>query len=111
MSALNRVLQVLTLRCEAASALASQELDGLLAPLDRAALYCHLALCRSCRRFRKQIRLIRAAAHRRARELGEDNSHEERLSTEARERIARAIRQATRADSGRDSASERGESP
>ena len=62
MTGMNGLLHVLTLRCEAASALSSQELDEPLSRLDRTALWCHLLACRSCRRFRKQLRWIRAAS-------------------------------------------------
>ena len=66
MSRLNSLLRVLTLRCEAASELSSRELDDSLPRLDRAALLCHVLACRSCRRFRAQVRLIRKAVRRRA---------------------------------------------
>ena len=59
MSWSNRLLQILTLHCDAASELASRELDERLPRLERAALWCHLLVCHSCRRFRRQIGLIR----------------------------------------------------
>ena len=65
MSRLNSLLRVLTLRCEAASELSSRELDDSLPRLDRAALLCHVLACRSCLRFRAQVRLIRKAVRRR----------------------------------------------
>ena len=52
----NGLLFILTLRCEAASELASRELDEALPRVERAALWCHLLACRSCRRFRKHLR-------------------------------------------------------
>ena len=91
MSLLNGLLQVLTLRCEAASELLSRELDEPLTRLDRAALRCHLLVCRSCRRFAKQIRLIREAVRRNGL-LAESDSNE-CLSPEARQRITRVIRE------------------
>ncbi len=86
----SRLLQVLTLRCEAASLLSSRELDDPLPFLDRAALLCHVAVCRSCRRFRTQVRLIRTTILRREQILEETVPRGEGLSPEARERIARA---------------------
>ena len=80
MSRLNSGLRVLTLRCEAASELSSRELDDLLPCLDRAALLCHLLACRSCRRFRVQVRLIRKAVRRREQLLAEMGSTEGGLS-------------------------------
>jgi hypothetical protein len=98
---MNGLLHVLTLRCEAASALSSQELDEPLSRLDRTALWCHLLACRSCRRFRKQLRLIRTAV-RRNRRLAAGDGGNEGLSRAARDRIARAIREASgeQADAG-----------
>jgi predicted anti-sigma-YlaC factor YlaD len=90
----NRVLQILTLHCDAASALASRELDEALPRLERVALRCHLILCRSCRRYRRQIGLIRQVVRRREPLLVEGDPNEHILSTEARNRIARAIREA-----------------
>ncbi len=100
MSRLNSLLRILTLRCEAASALSSRELDEPLPRLDRAALLCHLVACRSCRRFRKQITVIREAVRRRERALVEDDTSEGRLSAEARERITMVMREAGRDDAG-----------
>jgi hypothetical protein len=88
------LLQILTLRCEDASALASRELDEPLSRLERAALRCHLMLCRSCRRYRRQIGLIRQVVRRRDQLLVEGDPNEGILSAEARDRIARAIREA-----------------
>ncbi len=93
MTGINGLLHVLTLRCEAASALSSRELDEPLSRLDRTALWCHLLACRSCRRFRRQLRVIRAAV-RRNRRLAAGAGANEGLSRAARDRIARAIREA-----------------
>lgn len=100
MSRLNRLVRVLTLRCEAASELSSRELDDALPRLDRAALLCHLLACRSCRRFRAQVRLIRKGLRRRAQLLAETDSTEGRLSAEARYRIALDCRETGRDDAG-----------
>jgi hypothetical protein len=99
-SRLNGVLRVLTLHCEAASELSSRELDESLSRLDRAALLCHVLVCRSCRRFRAQVRLIRKAVRRREQLLAEMGSTEGRLSAEARYRIALACREVGRDDAG-----------
>jgi hypothetical protein len=92
----NGLLHVLTLHCEEASELASRELDEALPALDRAALMCHLLVCRSCRRFRAQIHLIRDSVRRRGRRLAEIAATEGQLSPEARHRIAQACREADR---------------
>ena len=93
MNRINRLLQVLTLGCEAASELSSRELDESLLFLDRAALSCHVLVCKSCRRFRIQIRLIRKAIRRREQVLNEMRSTEDCLSDEARKRIRLACEQ------------------
>jgi predicted anti-sigma-YlaC factor YlaD len=96
MSLLNGLLQILTLRCEAASELSSRELDESLPRVDRIAISCHLLACKSCRRFRKQIRMIREAVRRREQLLVETDGNGGLLSSEARNRIAVAIREAGR---------------
>ena len=100
MSRLNSLLRVLTIRCEAASELSSRELDDSLPRPDRAALLCHVLACRSCLRFRAQVRLIRKAVRRRAQLLAETDSTNGRLSAEARYRIALKCRQNGRDDAG-----------
>jgi hypothetical protein len=89
------LFQILVLRCEGASELASRELDEPLGKLERMALYGHLLLCKSCRRFHRQLGLIRAAIQLRERRRAEILLDDVLLSTEARQRIARAIRQCT----------------
>jgi hypothetical protein len=91
MSRTNGLLQILTLRCAAASELASRELDEPLGGLERAALWGHLLVCRSCRRFRGQIRLIRTALQFRDRLPSGAEPEVAALSEEARHRIALAI--------------------
>ena len=96
MSRLNGLLQILTLRCEAASELSSRELDESLTRVRLIALTCHLLACQSCRRFRKQIRVIREAVRRRERLLAETDGDGGLLSSEARIRMTLAIREAGR---------------
>jgi hypothetical protein len=96
----NGVWRALTLRCEAASELSSDELDDSLPRLDRVALLCHVLLCNSCRQFRAQVRLIRIAIRLRARLLAETDGAEGQLSAEARYRIALACREAGGDDDG-----------
>ncbi|WP_435008682.1 hypothetical protein P12x_005888 [Tundrisphaera lichenicola] len=93
----SRLLRILALRCEEASALASRERDEPLGLVDRLALRGHLLVCLPCRRFRRQI-LILGDAHRlRGRlETAESGQAEGRLPPEARTRMEEAIRQALR---------------
>ncbi len=92
MSRIDGLLRVLTVHCDSASELSSRELDGPLSHMDRAALYCHLIACRSCRRFRAQIRLSRRAARSRTQLAEKTQNSEGQLSPEARNRIAAACR-------------------
>ena len=50
-----RLLQILTLKCEGASSLTSRELDEPLGLPELIAVRGHLLVCRSCRRFRRQL--------------------------------------------------------
>ena len=98
---LKSLVRVLTLRCEAASELSSRELDDSLPRLDRAAIFCHILACRSCRRFRVQVRLIRKAVrYRRGQLLAGTDSAEDGLSAKARHRIALACQDVGRDDAG-----------
>ena len=96
MNRLKSIQRILTLRCEEASELSSRELDEELPRLDRAALFCHLLLCRSCRRFCKQIRTIRLALRTQNHIFMNASTNDAFLSPEARIRIAYALREAGR---------------
>lgn len=84
--------QILTLKCEAASELASRQMDEPLSRLEGLALWGHLLACASCRRFRRQLRWIRTAIRLRDQPPAPGSGAEaDTLSPEARRRIARAI--------------------
>jgi predicted anti-sigma-YlaC factor YlaD len=100
MSRSNGLLRILSLRCEAASELASRELDEPLPGLERVALWGHLLACRSCRRFRRQIRLIRESLRRRDHRPAPEGPDDGVLSEAARRRIAHAIAEAMRDEAG-----------
>ena len=87
---------VLTLRCEAASELASHAMDEPLSRLESLALWGHLLACASCRRFRRQIQLLRTASRLRDRSPSGPPTEDDVLSHEARQRIVRAIEEAGR---------------
>jgi len=87
----------LTLHCETATELASQEIDEPLGFADRLALRLHILICRSCRRFRRQLLRIRLAARSRA-QARAGSLDQATLSAEARRRIAQAVREAGNAD-------------
>jgi hypothetical protein len=89
-----RILNILTLRCAAASELASQAMDEPLKLPERLALRGHQLVCSPCRRFRDQLALIRDLCRRRGDLPPEFDREGEGLSDEARDRITRAIRDA-----------------
>jgi hypothetical protein len=96
MTLLERLLQVLTLKCEGASSLTSRELDEPLGLPELFALRGHLLACRSCRRFRRQLQFLRLALQRRSATLEESGFELDALSPEARARIERALAEADR---------------
>jgi hypothetical protein len=77
---MNNVWRILTLPCQEAARLMSDERDAALSRLDRMALRAHLLSCRSCKRFRRHLRVISIAAR-----------SEEQMPEDARQRISRAV--------------------
>lgn len=57
----NAIKRILTLRCDESARLVSQSLDRNLSPSERWAVRLHAMICRSCRRYKKQLALIREA--------------------------------------------------
>ncbi len=94
MSRRGGLLWALTLRCRTASELLSKELDEPLDGMEWLGLRGHLISCRSCRRFRRQIRWIRMAIRNRDQSFTQSGAEDAALSEEARRRIARAIQEA-----------------
>jgi hypothetical protein len=92
MSRLKTLWCLLNLPCEGMSRLASESLDRDLGRLEWVALRSHLLYCAACRRFQRQIKLLRCAMRRWARrvEAGEP-SPGPGLPDAARERIERAL--------------------
>lgn len=75
------VWKILTLPCEEAARIMSDGMDRELSWIERAALRGHLVSCRSCKRFRRQLRVIDAAA----------KESSEPMPDDVRERINAAI--------------------
>ena len=71
--------------CREASRAQSEALDHPLPLTQRVGLWLHLLLCKWCRRYGKQIRFLRTAAHEHHDEL--TDSAPQKLSVSARERI------------------------
>lgn len=92
MSTFKVIRTILTLRCAEAAELISRATDEDLPRAERVALRLHTTLCRSCRRFRKQLDAMRGllgGLETRAADASEEAG--EALSPEARLRMQRLI--------------------
>lgn len=87
---LARVMAALSPSCRQASRLQSEALDHKLPILQRIGLRIHLFLCKWCRRYGKQIRFLRDAAHDHSDELVEPAP--QKLPDAARERMKQRLR-------------------
>jgi len=75
--------------CRQVSRLQSGALDQPLSLPQRFGLRLHLLVCSWCRRYGKQIRFLRRAAHEHSEELIDATPR--KLSPEARERLRRSL--------------------
>ena len=80
------------LSCKQASRLLSQSLDRRLSWRERSALRLHLAICDFCRRFGKQLLILRDTVRKSVAAIEQDESLQ--LSQQVRERITEAMSQA-----------------
>ena len=87
---------ILLCTCHAAAEISSRRLDERLPWSDRLALWGHVLVCHSCRHFLRQLSFMRRSLRTMAESLEATaaTSEEASLSTEARERIARRLREA-----------------
>jgi hypothetical protein len=88
----NAYAKIFLLRCEEATALASQSYERSLDRPERLALGIHTILCHPCRRFRHQVELLHQA-------LGQIDQDPAAMPTstmpaDARDRLRDAIRRA-----------------
>ena len=60
MGSISNIKNILTLNCEEASRLLSENQDVYLTWDEQLALRLHLLICRSCRRYNKQLGFIRS---------------------------------------------------
>ncbi len=91
MSLLRNIGMILSLSCDESSRLLSKELDRTLSCPERIALYIHLALCRPCRRFRRNLRLFRDLLHRKTQQDLAEQGPADALSPEERARISETV--------------------
>jgi predicted anti-sigma-YlaC factor YlaD len=93
MSRLQSLWHLLNLPCEGMSRLASESLDRELGRTERIALRSHLLYCVACRRYARQIRLLRTVLRRLAERLETNQPLPgPGLTDEMRERIKRTLR-------------------
>lgn len=92
-SSLQTGFRILLPTCRQASRLQSDALDQPLSLPKRFGLRLHLLVCKWCRRYGKQIRFLRQAAHEHPDEVNESTPHT--LSREARERLKRSLHRET----------------
>jgi hypothetical protein len=78
------------LTCKDASHLISQNQDRPLSFRERLGLRIHLWMCVNCRRFERQIDLMRRLLRQSTRKA-ETEAADQHLSAEARERIGQAL--------------------
>jgi Putative zinc-finger len=91
---------LLTLSCDGASRLISEQMDRDLTLIERMALRLHALGCRSCPRFMRHLWLLRTLLRQREESLVEFIQIEGiKLSDQAQTRIHQALRQASQADS------------
>lgn len=91
-TAIQKAFQTFMPTCQQASRLQSDALDRPVGFLARLGLAVHLLLCRWCRRYGKQIRLLRRLVHEHPDSLSEARPSE--LSAEAKKRLKEALRRA-----------------
>jgi len=83
---------ILTLSCDEATRLASATMDRRLSSVERVGLRMHYLCCRFCRRYRRQLHLIRQLLRRRDAQIAaEADASAATLPPDARDRIRRAL--------------------
>ncbi len=89
-AALKNGLRTISPTCREVTRLQSAALDHPLSVPRRIGLRLHLLLCKWCRRYGRQLRFLRAAAHEHPDDLTESEPHS--LSQEARDRMKEKLR-------------------
>ncbi len=89
-NAFKGIWQILTLRCEESDRLMSDSLDRRLTWSERTALKGHVAVCRGCRRARRQLLILQQTV-RKSLDIA-SAAVDEMLSPEARDRIRQALK-------------------
>jgi hypothetical protein len=94
MTRLKSLWHLLNFPCSEAARLASESLDRDLDRYELIALKSHLVLCLACRRYLRQVLLLRRALRQVVTELETDqDGHGPRLPEDLRARIKQALRE------------------
>lgn len=88
---LRHAWRLLNLPCEGISELVSRSLDERLSPAERAAYRSHLVYCVACRRYRRQLLMLREALGRAGGRDGRPGSGPG-MPEELKERIRRQLK-------------------
>jgi len=75
--------------CKDISELVSQGMDTQLPLMKRLSIRLHVSMCSLCRRYEKQLHMLRVGTHHYA--SPDENQVQESLSPEARERLQRKL--------------------
>lgn len=78
---------LLTLHCEESTRLMSDGLERDLSAVERWAVRLHFISCKACRRFRKQLQFLQAAAQRHT-----ERCQDAKLPPQVRDQIRRGLR-------------------
>ena len=92
MGTMSNIKKILTLNCEQASRLLSNQQDTSLRRTEQWALKLHLLLCRSCRRYKDQLRSVRKIFSA-LRTKPDSAPPELRISDEKRDDIKKTLRE------------------
>lgn len=80
--------------CKEVSRLVSESMETKLPLRKRIGLWMHLSMCRLCKGFARQLRVIQAAAKQHGESDDDTSLADATLSDDARERIRRAMQNA-----------------
>jgi len=85
---LKNIVLILTMRCDQASRLISHCQEAPLGGAEKCALSFHLMICRMCRKYKSQLKLMRDVLQR----LIEPKLYDEKASSLLNEEQSRAMR-------------------
>lgn len=91
MSILHDIKMVLSLSCDESSRLVSDGLERPLSRTERLALRLHLMVCHRCRKFRRNLKLLRTLLRGRTEQCLTDTGAPPTLAPDEKARILRTL--------------------